>query len=301
MAKDPYSALGVSKSATQDEIKAAYRNLAKKHHPDLNAGNKEAERRFKEINDAYNVIGDEKKREEFDRFGEAPFGGAEEQGPFSQRGAKYASGFSYGGGPDTQGFESIFETLFGGGRQRPGRAPEQVYRMVVSFKDAILGATREVTLPNGERFSVKIPPGVNSGTRLRLGGQRKEPDIYIELEVQTSTVFKRSGNDLELELPVSLSEAILGGEAQVPVIDGEVTLTIPPGVTTGSRLRLRGKGVAAHGQKSAGDQFMIVKIVMPAKIDRELHESIETWSQHHSYDPRKSLWEAIEKERRRVA
>ncbi len=315
MVKDPYASLGVKKSATQDEIKAAYRELAKKLHPDLNPGNKQAEQQFKEVNEAYTLLSDPKKREEFDRLGEAAFGGPGgpgQRGPFyyeTQEPGRYSRSFSFEG----SGFEDIFGSIFnrmgnraqsGGGRSdifgEFGAAPGQAYQIEVDFKDAVLGAEREVTLPDGRHFTIKIPPGVDSGTKLRLGRGSQEREVLIEIQVRPSSIFKRSGNNLEIELPISFSEAVLGGEVRVPVIDGDVILKIPPGVSTGSRLRLRGKGVTSRVGAKSGDQIVELKIVMPQKIDPELKEMAERWSKKHPYDPRTSLWRDLEREAHRA-
>ncbi len=301
--KDPYSILGVSKSATQDEIKSAYRNLAKKHHPDLNPGNKEAEKKFKDISVAYDTLGNPDQRAKFDR-GDTPEqqqeayarasqagGGAPRYHETQQNGGRYA--YSFGG--DFSG-ENFFENLFGGrGRPRAQsadyRGEDALYQMPIDFRDSILGAEREITLPTGKRLQVKIPPGVETGTRLRFKGQGgpgmgKGPagDAYVETVVREQTEFKRVGNNIETELPVSFFEALLGVEVRVPTVDGSVLLKIPPGVSTGSRLRIKGKGVASA--KESGDQIVVLKVAMPKKVDPALQEAVRTLGEKFSYDPR---------------
>ncbi len=310
--KDPYGVLGVSKTAAQDEIRNAYRKLAKKYHPDLNPGNKAAEARFKEIQEAYDKIGEPEKRAKFDR-GETE---EQQQGPFRGRrgpyyyetqtgpGSRYAGSFSFedlfGGGGASEGFdEDLLRDLFGraraGTRRSSGarRGEDELYHMEVSFRDAVLGAERQITLPSGKRLEVKIPPGVDTGTRLRFAGQAMPPpgggpagDVYVELLVQPSSRFKRSGKDLELELPISLAEALFGGEVRVPTLDGQVMLRIPPGVSSGTKLRVRGKGVPAPGGGERGDLMVSLQVKMPSRIDPELSQAIRRWSEKHPEDPR---------------
>lgn len=306
MNKGPYEILGVAPSATQDEIKNAYRNLAKKLHPDLNPGNNDAEKKFKEINSAYELLGTPESRAKFDR-GEADEAQAQAQarssrqraGPFyheTQRGGgRYSRTFG-GGGFDDDILSSIFGNMGGGlgaGRasaEQPGQ--DVLYRMDVDFKDAVLGAEREITLPSGKRLRVKIPAGVDSGSKLRFAGLGSPGsggaptgDAYVELTVKPSALFKRSGHDLEIEVPISLSEAVLGGEVKVPTVDGAVLLKIPPGVSSGARLRLAGKGVPAGGAKR-GDEFVVLKIVVPPGIDDDFRHAVESWKQRQGFDPR---------------
>ena len=281
---DPYVTLGVAKTATQDEIKAAYRKLAKKLHPDLNPGNKAAEKQFKEVSAAYEILEDPEKKTKFDR-GESEQGqGGARQGP-SRQGPFYYETQQGGGGRYTQSFDedlfTHFGDLFGRGRAEP-QEDLRLYRMEVEFKDAVLGAEREVTLPEGRKLQIKIPPGVESGQRLRLKGFGE-----IELTVRPSPIFHRKGRDIEIEIPVSLSEAVLGAEARIPTVDGAVLLKIPPGSNSGTRLRVRGKGIGAPG--SRGDEIVSLTLVLPEKIDPDLHEKITEWSRTHSYNPREKL------------
>lgn len=307
---DLYATLGVSKTATDKEIKNAYRSLAKKFHPDLNPGNKEAEHRFKKVNEAYDILSDAKKRQQYDQFGEAAFSaegmGARaqqsRQGPFYYQtqddDGRYSRSYSYGGGFDDDLFSSIFGQAAGGARARgrprgPTPGEDELYQMEVEFRDAVAGAEREITLPSGKKLRVKIPPGIDSGQKLRFSGQGgpglnggPAGDVYVEIRVRPSNTFKRAGNDLEVELAVSLPEAVLGGEVRAPTVTGGVMLKIPSGVSSGAKLRLRGKGVPAHGTQAAGDLLVTVKIVMPEKIDDELRAFMEAWKAKHDYDPR---------------
>lgn len=304
MNKKPYEILGVASSASQDEIKNAYRNLAKKLHPDLNPGNKEAEKKFKEINAAYELVGTPESRAKFDRgeFDEAQGPsdagrGRSRQGPFyheTQRdGGRYSQSF---GGMDDDLLRSIFGSMGGRGGEGSGFSgdvpgQDTLYRMDVDFRDAVLGAEHEITLPSGKRLRVKIPRGVDSGAKLRFAGlgapgSGKAPpgDAYVELNVKPSALFRRDGRDLEVELPVSFAEAVLGAEVKVPTIDGSVLLKIKPGVSSGTRLRVAGKGVPMGDKR--GDQFVVIKIMVPAGVDADLKQAVESWSKRQTFDPR---------------
>lgn len=303
--KDPYQSLGLSKSATQDEIKNAYRKLAKKFHPDLNPGNKQAEAKFKEISSAYDAIETPEKREKFDR-GETMEQEQERARQYASRGGPSSyyntqqdgGRYSYNFGDDESGGD-IFENLFGrGGRQSRRRAPEDypgedhLYRMEVEFKDSVLGAEREITLPTGKKLQVKIPAGVESGTKLRLKGlgdpgigKGRPGDALVEIHVKDQSGFKRVGQDIEVELPLSFIEALVGAEVPVPTVEGAVMLKVPQGVSTGSKLRIRGKGIGSPS-KERGDQIAVIKIVMPKVVDSELQASVKAWGDKFSYNPR---------------
>lgn len=304
---DPYLELGVSKTASQEEIKNAYRALAKKFHPDLNPGNKKAEAKFKNINAAYEILGNPETKAKFDRGETAEQMEAEARAnsAYGQGGPSYSFysddgnfSSSFGG----MGADDFFENLFrqantSKGKARSKRAPmnypgeDQTFLMEIDLRDAIRGAQKELALPNGKKLQVKIPPGVDTGSKLRFRGQgspgmgnASAGDLFIELKVRPLKGFTRNGNDIEVEVPVSFIEAIEGAEIPVPTMDGSVSLKIPPGVSTGSRLRIRGKGVI-KGEK-AGDQFVIVKIVMPKKIDPQLQAAVREWGGKFSFNPR---------------
>lgn len=324
--KDPYQILGVSKTASQDEIKNAYRALAKKYHPDLNPGNKEAENKFKDISHAYELVGTPEARAKYERgefeqvppgfdgfagFGKRGRPGGGGAGPFyyqTQEGPAGQAGrysFSFGGeGFDEDIFESIFGGLggagMGGGRRSARGASSQgfpgqdvLYQMEVDLRDAVRGAEREITLPTGKRLAVKIPAGVTDGTKLRFAGLG-EPglnggpagDAFIEIRVREDARFKRQGDHLIMELPISLSEALFGGEVRVPTIDGEVMLKIPPRSNTDQKMKLSGKGVYNRSTKRRGDQIVVLKVMLPKKPDPELEEALKRWSERHHYDPR---------------
>jgi DnaJ-class molecular chaperone len=305
MNKSPYETLGLTSSASQDDIKNAYRNLAKKYHPDLNPGKKDAEKKFKEINAANELIGTPEARAKFDRgeteaqqahTSQSTQGGSR-SGPFyhqtQEGGGRYTSSFE---GMDDEILQSIFGRMGGQSKRTRTDAPgeDALYQMEIDFKDAVLGAEREITLPSGKRLMIKIPAGVESGTKLRFAGQggagsgqASAGDAYIQLNVRPSKLFKREQNDLEIELPISLSEAVLGSEVKVPTIDGSVLLKIPPQVNSGQRLRISGKGVPITGTTQRGNQFVILKILnTPVTIDEEFKQAIKSWSDRQPYDPR---------------
>ncbi len=296
---NPYIILGISKSVTQDEIKNAYRKMAKKYHPDLNPNNPEAEKKFAEIANAYDLLETPKKREKFDK-GEFEFprdsrfyGGA--HGPFyhesKNEGGRYTFSFK---GDESELFNSMFKNFNAGTREEFNvHGEDQFFRMEIEFKDSILGAEREITFPPNKRFNVKIPAGIESGKKLRFSGQGlpgkgkgAAGDSYIEIQVKPSSVFKRVGNDLELELSVSLSEAILGGEVEIPTVEKPIKLKIPPGANTDQRLRVKNKGVVDAALKTRGNLIVILKVVLPPKVDDELKEMMQKWSQNHAYNPR---------------
>jgi DnaJ-class molecular chaperone len=282
----PYQILGVAKTATQDEIKNAYRTLAKKLHPDLNPGNKEAERKFKDIANAYELIGTEDARKKYD-LGEAEqaqqrsYGGGGPQGrarnPYyyetQQDGGRYSSQFE-----GSFGQEDIFESIFGQGRGRRAQPQDETYQMEIDFRDAVLGAEKEIILGSQKKLRVKIPAGVETGKKLRFSGQASSGgDAYVEIHVKPSERFKRVGNNIEIEWPIGLASAVLGGEIEVPTVDGMVKVTVPSGVSSGAKLRVKGKGVPQDGAR--GDEIVILSIKLPKEIDPEVKEAIRKWSE----------------------
>jgi DnaJ-class molecular chaperone len=306
MPKDPYDVLGVKREASDEEIQKAFRRLAKTSHPDLHPGDKKAEDRFKELNAAYDILGDAAKRARYDR-GEIDANGAEiRQNPFAgaRRGGAGFGGFSGGGGrAETFAFDDLgdlFGGIFGGGgRQGPfggGGVPSQGedlrFTLEVDFVDAVTGAKKRLNLPGGKSLDVTIPAGINDGQTIRLKGQGAvghggpAGDALIEVKVRPHPLFRREGRDIHVELAVSLGEAVLGGKVEVPTVHGPVTLTIPKGANSGARLRLKGKGVPASKREPEGDQYVTLKVVLPKKIDPELEEFVKTWSAKHPYDPR---------------
>ncbi|MCM2277178.1 MAG: J domain-containing protein [Oligoflexia bacterium] len=296
---DPYQVLGVAPNATQDEIRAAYRRLAKKFHPDLNPGKPEAERRFKDISRAYELIGDPENRAKFDRAGEAAFGGAEGGGPFGAHGGPFYTrtqegpgggrySFSFGrGGGGPEGFpdeDAFIESLLRGFRG-PTRGEDVQYRLEVSLGEAARGAEREVSFPGGKHLRVRIPPGVRSGMKLRLPGQGLSPasgappgDALIEIRVLPMEGFRQEGADLHTELDIPLGEAVKGGEERVRTIDGDVLLRIPQGVNTGRRLKIAGRGLFDSRRGVRGDQIVSLRVKLPERLAPELEEAIRKWA-----------------------
>ncbi len=293
--KDYYKILGVSKSAGQDEIKKAYRKLAIKYHPDKTQGDKAKEEKFKEISEAYEVLGDPEKRKKYDQLGSnwkqyQNFGGAGGQGGFDwsqftggQQGGNYG-GFSFEGDPG--GFSDFFQHIFGGGFGSSGtdsrRAPKYKGRDIVSemnitFEEAYHGSTRIINL-DGKKFRIKIKPGVKNGQKIRLAGKGSPGmnggpagDLYITIKVLPDAKFKRDGNDLFSDLNIDIPTAVLGGKARVETPDGKiVSLTIPAGTSCGKKLRLKGKGMPYYEHPTKhGDLYVETKITVPAKLSRE--------------------------------
>ncbi|MAZ03758.1 MAG: molecular chaperone DnaJ [Sneathiella sp.] len=295
--KNLYSILGVSKSASQQDIKSAYRKLAKKHHPDANPGDTKVEEKFKEISAAYHILGDEKQRARYDR-GEIDEHGQEKMGGFQQGYRRSASGGFGGGGGG--GAEDIFSEIFGnfrGGGFR-GRVPEKgrdrKFAIEIDFAEAALGGKRRLTMGDGGRtLDVSIPAGVTDGQQIRLKGQGEDGiaggpsgDILINVTVRPHNFFRRDGKNILVELPISLPEAVLGATVKVPTVDGTVNLKVPAGSNTGTTLRLKGKGV---GKADRGDQLVKLKVVLPEKQDSELQDLVAKWSEKHDYDARSKL------------
>ena len=302
MAADPYTTLGVKKDATQDDIQKAYRRLAKKLHPDLNPGNKVAEDKFKEVTAAYDLLGDPDKRARFDR-GEIDASGTER--PRRQYYRDFAdqdswstytntSGFSDSG--DYAGAEDILSEIFGrtgrAGRRRRGQ--DVRYHLDLSFLDAINGGKQSIVLPDGTTLDVTIPPGTRDGQILRLKGKgRPAPgegppgDALIEISVLPHPFFTRKGDDIYLDLPISLKEAVLGAEVTVPTPGGAVAATIPKWSGTSRILRLKGRGVP-RPDGSKGDEYVTLKLVLPQKPDPKLEAFVEQW-QPEADSPRQSM------------
>lgn len=299
VAEDPYKLLGVPRDATPEAIKAAYRKLARKHHPDLNPGKPEAEERFKAVSAANDLLSDPERRARFDR-GEIDAGGQETPPPGAsyRRYAEEQAGTRYGQRPDTETFEDVFADIFEARRRAetgPRAGADELYRLGVPFLHAVQGATETLTLPDGRVLSVKIPPGIVSGQVLRLRGQggpgqRGGPagDALIEVNVAEDRRWRREGTDLRMDLPVSLKEAVLGGAVVVPTPSGPLRVTLPAGSDTGRQIRLRGKGVAAHGTRAAGDLFLKLRVVI-GPSDAALEEFLRGWTPEHPFNPRAGL------------
>ncbi len=287
MSGDPYQTLGVKKDASPAEIRKAYRRLAKKLHPDLNPGNKESEDQFKDVSAAYDLLGDPEKRARYDR-GEIDASGAERPRQqfyrdFADSGANaYANDAGFA---DFGGMDDLFSGLFGRDARRNLRMRGQDvhYRLELDFLDAANGGTRQITLPDGSTLDVSIPPGARDGQILSLRGKGRPGlgggppgDALIELEVRPHPIFTRKDDDIHVELPISLSTAVLGGKVTVPTPSGPVEMHVPKWTNTGAVLRLKGKGVPRR-DGSRGDEYVTLKIMLPDKPDPELESFVARW------------------------
>ena len=355
--KDYYKTLGVNKDTSQDEIKKAFRKLARKYHPDLNPGDKASEPKFKEINEAYSVLGDAKKRAEYDQFGSSPFGAG---GPGFEGFRTYDSGQTF----DFGGFGDMFSDVFGA-RTRPeaahAKGPDMAMGFELALEEAFSGVTKQISFNrevpcrtcNGsgaeafqvcdvckgtgslqiskgffkmaqpcttcggtgrkvtkfcgscggrgkilqaETVKVKIPAGVDTGSRVRLKGLGgagigggSAGDLYIEITVRHHPIFKRKGDDIYLDLPVTFAEAALGAKIEVPTIDGRTSMTLPPGIQGGQRLKLTGKGFPSPKTGAMGNQYVDIKIVVPKDLDHRAKEMIKDIGGLYKEDPRRRL------------
>jgi DnaJ-class molecular chaperone len=316
--RDYYEVLGVARSASEDEIKRAFKRLARKHHPDLNPGDKQAENRFKEIGEAYAALSDPQKRRQYDSMGHAAFAGGS---PWGERGAA----------PSVEeilrefGLGDLFGGIFGGGTggagtggggarrtgfwtERPAAGPmkggDVNYSMEIGFDDALKGLTTTVSIPragqeNGslrrttERIQVKIPPGVETGSRVRLAGKGDPSpnggppgDLYITTKVRPHLFYERKGDNLYLELPVTLGEALLGTRVEIHTYEGTAKVTIPPGTQNGQKFRLAGKGAPRLKGGGKGDLYVTVKVLLPDRLDEESKELIREFERRNPMRPR---------------
>jgi DnaJ-class molecular chaperone len=305
MASDPYKILGLAKDATADQVRAAYRKLAKKHHPDVNPGDKRAEEKFKEISVAHDLLSDPEKRTRFDR-GELDASGQEQAPREFYRGyAEGEQGKRYRrAAPDAAAYQDIFSdflrTAGAGGTAGPKmRGQDEHYQLAVEFLEAVRGASRAVTLPDGRTLEVVIPAGLQDGQTLRLRGQggagwNGEPpgDALIEVSVIPHKYFRRDGDDIHLDLPVTVAEAVLGARVTVPTPAGNVVMSIPPKSDAGRQLRLRGRGVAAHAGRPAGDLYATLRIVVGTRTDEALEAALRAWMDRNPADPRAHMTQA---------
>jgi DnaJ-class molecular chaperone len=300
---DPYKTLGVSKDAPQDEIRKAYRKLAKENHPDLNPGNAEAEKRFKEISAAYDIVGDEAKRKRFDA-GEIDDQGTERpERKYYREYAEADPNFRYsrssgGGEQDFGDMDDIFADLFRGRRAGGGeglRIPgaDVRYTLPVEFLEAANGASKTVHMPDGKTLDIKIPAGIRQGQILRLKGQGQPGigggppgDALVEVTIGPSAQFTRDGNNIRSVLPITIGEALNGGTVRAETIDGAVDVKIPKGANSGTTMRLRGKGVADQKGGTRGDHMLELRVTLPDTADPELAAYVTDWEQKHPYDPR---------------
>ncbi|MDD2795655.1 J domain-containing protein [Acidocella sp.] len=293
MADDPYKILGVAKDATPEQIRAAYRKLAKKHHPDLNPGNKAAEEAFKSASAANELLSDPEKRARYDR-GEIDASGTERAPPGFRQGPGGGAGFGAGAGGFGGGnFEDIFASMFEqrGRPAGPARGQDARYALTADFLEAVNGTTKRLTLPDGQTLDVKIPHGTTSGDVLRLRG-RGQPgrnggpagDALIEITVAPHKLFRREGQNIRMDLPISLHEAVLGGKITLPTPTGPVALSIKPHSDSGTEMRLRGRGVPAHSHHHAGDLLVKLHVVI-GPADEKLEAFLKSWNQP-GFEPR---------------
>jgi DnaJ-class molecular chaperone len=298
MPRDYYEVLGVARDASESEIKKAYRKLARQHHPDRNPGDAQAEKRFKEIQEAYDVLSDKTRRAQYDRFGFAgPHAGAG-QGPFGAGGQGFewqGGGINledilrqFGGGMGSGGGGGEAPDFFGRTRRRNRRAAplkEAEADLAIPFLKAALGGSVSVQV-DGRELTVKVPAGVEDGKKLRLGGQAPGGgDLIVKLHIEPHPYFRREGNHVVIEVPISVSEALLGARVDVPTLDGTfLTVKVPAGTSSGARLRLRGKGIAG------GDQLVEIKIAAFAASDDRSRELVEELARLNPQSPRAGLW-----------
>jgi len=307
---DYYNVLGISKDASDKQIKQAYRKMARKYHPDVNSGDRGAEDKFKKVNEAYEVLSDPEKRKKYDRYGEQwQYADQFEQQRSQQRSTRHGPAFDFGGGGG--GFGSIFDDLFVGrkGGYRMSRRGQDVQHPIdVTLNEAFSGVNRVIQLQMEEpcpscsgkgcyacngmgmtrqahRFEVKVPAGVKNGSKVRMAGKGgpgygggKAGDLYLMVSVKADPVFQRKGDDLQADVPVPLTTAVLGGEVKVATLGGELVLTVPPLTQNGKAFRLSGKGMPHLGKSGSGDLLAKVKVVLPQKLtdeEKKLFEGLQ--------------------------
>jgi DnaJ-class molecular chaperone len=329
--RDYYEVLGVPRTATEAEIKRAYRRLAKQHHPDRNKGSPDAEAKFKEVQEAYDVLSEADKRAKYDQFGHVGPSGFPAGGGFRPGGFQPGDGstwtwsttgeqqfdfgdimdmFDLGGrGPSKGGKAgSVFEQVFGRRARGPGRASETgpppgdiEHEIPLTFEQAIHGTTLDLQLEgrsrHAERISVRVPPGVNDGQRVRVRGKgqpdaggRPASDLYVVCRVHPHAYFLRYDQDIYLNVPITITEATLGAKIDLPTIDGTRTVTIPPGTASGAKLRLAGLGVPDPKGGGRGDHYVVIKIVPPKRLTDEQRRLVEGLAESDLGSPREGLW-----------
>ncbi|MGI9503268.1 MAG: DnaJ C-terminal domain-containing protein [Geminicoccaceae bacterium] len=310
MSDDLYHVMGVGRDASQEAIKRRYRKLAKELHPDLHPDKPDVAAKFSEVTAAYDILSDPEKRGRYDRGEIDAAGHARPQEPNYRDFADHPEGAKYyrqEGFPDDEALHDFFADLFSGqGRDDAGaghrvrmraKGADLSYSLSVDFLEAAQGAKKRVVMGDGRTFDLTIPAGARDRQTLRLKGQGHpgfeggpQGDAYVELHVQPHRSFRRKDSDIQLDLPVSPAEALLGGKIAVPTIDGSVTMTVPKGSNTGTILRLRGKGIVEPNTGGHGDQYVHLKVVLPKTTDPDLEACLERWQAKHPYNPR-TEWE----------
>lgn len=307
MSDNLYDILGVQRRASDDEIRQAFRKLAKEHHPDLNAGNAAAAERFKKISAANEILSDPDRRRQYDA-GEIDAKG-EPRGPQFRRPGGHQRGRANNAGAfDDFGFSDIFSDVFGGrsGAAGPGmggfagarggrgfsqRGQDLRYTLEIDLIESAIGAKKRVTLPEGGTLDLTVPEGVTDGQVLRLKGRgapgapgAEAGDALVEIKVKPHAQFKRQGDDILVDVPITIDEAVLGAKVEIPTVTGRVQLTIPKGTSSGKTFRLKGKGIKGKSGV-AGDELVTVRIVLPETIDESLSYFFSEWRQKNAYDP----------------
>jgi len=302
LAQDPYTELGVARGAKADDVRKAFRKLAKELHPDKNPGNAKAEERFKRVSAAFDILGDEEKRKKFDR-GEIDADGREVMrgfnggggDPFGRGGSGAQGGF--GGNFEGVDLNDIFGEILGGrgggrGFGGPARGQDVRAKVEIDLEDAIQGGRKRIAFADGRTIDVNIPKGAIDGQMLRLKGQgspgRAGPgDALIELTFKPHSVFRREGDNLIMDLPVSVPDAVLGAKVEAQTPDGPVSLTVPAGANGGQTLRLKGRGLPTGRANTRGDLLAKIQVVLPEAPDAQLHAFAETWRAERPYTPRR--------------
>lgn len=307
---DPYEILGLTRSASQDEIKRKYRELAKRFHPDRNPNDKSAERKFKEVQAAYEVLGDAQRRAQFDRFGaggpKPDFQTWQGGGRGGGNGVHESVNVEFG---DFGDLSSIFEQFFSrGGAARPRgrrgapagtmpRGADLTTEVMIGFEEAAKGATREIVVSSetgahGERISFRVPSGVTDGQKIRIrekgqAGPGGRGDILVDVRIAPHPYFRREGLDILLDLPLTLSEALLGARVEIPTLEGPTLLSIPPGTSSHAKLRLRGKGIHDARSGQVGDMYAVIRVDVPREISPKARELVNSLSSELSQQPRR--------------
>lgn len=315
--RDYYSILGVSRNAPPEEIRKAHRRLVRQYHPDANRNNPEAGEKFKEVQEAYDVLSDTEKRQQYDQFGHAPAGGgASSPGnvadPYeAYRRAAAGRSRTWRGGPNVTvedfevggGFSDVFEQFFGsrGGRKTKAQPEQQrgddiEQTITLTFEQAAMGCTIPLQIQRQgrtESLDLKIPAGVKEGSRVRLRGKGhpgmggQNGDLYIITHVSEHPHFRRVDLNIYIEIPISIYEAIKGAKIDVPTLEGRVTITIPPGTSGGAKLRLKGRGIKRGDER--GDEFVIIRVVVPKNLDEEGRRMVDRLAAHAPLDARRDL------------